>query len=99
MAIELQPRLDEGSRVLQDSKEPLQLSGALEEYKRFNVTTNIGTEFAREVQLTDIIKSDEKIRDLAILGKLHGYCPSCKSNVHLLSGRFVVSVCLSSCAA
>ncbi|KAI5480253.1 hypothetical protein MNV49_001212 [Pseudohyphozyma bogoriensis] len=45
---------------------PLALSGALDEYSKFTVTTNIGTEFV-DAQLSDILKDDAKVRDLAIL--------------------------------
>jgi len=52
-------------------KEPLRLSGALKEYKSFDVTPVIGREFA-DVNLKDWLRaanSDELIRDLAITSK------------------------------
>ncbi|CAH0022146.1 unnamed protein product, partial [Clonostachys rhizophaga] len=45
---------------------PLEDSGSLDEYVRFDVTPAIGTEF-RDLQLADILNEDEKLRDLAIL--------------------------------
>jgi len=48
------------------SKEPLKLGHALDKYDRFNVTTNIGIEF-KDAQLSEIVKDDAKVRDLAIL--------------------------------
>ncbi|KAI3154229.1 hypothetical protein CBS147325_1321 [Penicillium roqueforti] len=47
-------------------RSPLKSSGSLNEYENFNTTPIIGTEFPR-VQLTDILKDEAKIRDLAIL--------------------------------
>jgi len=44
---------------------PLQYSGSLDNYDSFDVTNVIGREFPK-VQLTDILKDDAKIRDLAI---------------------------------
>lgn len=49
-------------------REPLKYSGSLDEYQHFNVTPVIGAEFP-EVQLTDILNDDRKIKDLAVLGK------------------------------
>ena len=51
---------------------PLKLGKSLDAYEKTNSTPTIGTEFARGVQLTDLLKApnaDEIIRDLAILGK------------------------------
>ncbi|KII95708.1 hypothetical protein PLICRDRAFT_34650 [Plicaturopsis crispa FD-325 SS-3] len=45
---------------------PLTRGTALDQYGRFNVTTNIGTEF-RDAQLSELLKDDAKVRDLAIL--------------------------------
>jgi hypothetical protein len=53
------------------TKVPLQSSGSLKGYEKFDVTPVIGTEFARGIQLTDLLSapnSDHLIRDLAILG-------------------------------
>lgn len=49
-------------------REPLKSSGSLKEYENFNSTPIIGTEFPH-VQLTEILKDETKIRDLAILGE------------------------------
>lgn len=49
-------------------REPATYSGSLDEYRSFNVTPVIGTEFP-EIQLTDILNDDNKIRDLAITGE------------------------------
>jgi hypothetical protein len=46
---------------------PLQYSGTLDEYESFDVTSVIGREFPK-VQLTEILRDDAKIRDLAITG-------------------------------
>jgi hypothetical protein len=54
---------------------PLQLSGALDSYKSFDVTPIIGREFA-DVSLKDWLRapnSDELIRDLAITSKAVTY--------------------------
>lgn len=58
-----------GSRYI---REPLKYSGSLDEYKSFDVTPVIGREFS-EVQLTDILNDDQKLRDLAITGELSSY--------------------------
>ncbi|KAE9368354.1 putative TfdA family taurine dioxygenase [Stipitochalara longipes BDJ] len=44
---------------------PLKYSGSLDQYKSFDVTNVIGREYP-EVRLLDILKDDQKIRDLAI---------------------------------
>jgi hypothetical protein len=44
---------------------PLKYSGALDEYKSFDVTNVIGREYP-DASLLDILKDDKKIRDLAI---------------------------------
>ena len=52
------------------NKEPLQLSGALDQFKSFQSTPIIGQEFP-DVKLVDWLRapnSDELIRDLAITG-------------------------------
>ncbi|RAO67585.1 uncharacterized protein BHQ10_003597 [Talaromyces amestolkiae] len=46
-------------------REPLKYSGSLDEYKSFDVTPIIGREFS-DVQLTDILNDDQKLRDLAV---------------------------------
>jgi hypothetical protein len=46
---------------------PLKYSGSLDQYKSFEVTPIIGREYP-ELQLSDILSDDAKIRDLAILG-------------------------------
>jgi hypothetical protein len=50
---------------------PLQYSGTLDHYESFDVTSVIGREFPK-LQLSEILKDDAKVRDLAILGRL---CP------------------------
>ncbi|KAJ6133555.1 hypothetical protein N7471_008770 [Penicillium samsonianum] len=52
-------------------REPLKSSGSLKEYENFNATPIIGTEFPY-VQLTEILKDETKIRDLAILVSQRG---------------------------
>jgi hypothetical protein len=59
-------KAESGSRL----KEPLISSGSLEKYKHASVTPTIGEEFM-ELQLSEILIDDNKIRDLAILGKSH----------------------------
>ena len=52
------------------NKEPLKLSGVLDQFKSFDVTPVIGTEYP-DVDLAEWLKapnSDELIRDLAITG-------------------------------
>lgn len=49
---------------------PLKYSGSLDGYKHFDVTPVIGEEFP-ELQLTEILSDDNKLRDLAILGMLY----------------------------
>ena len=46
---------------------PLRYSGTLDNYESFNVTNVIGREFPK-LQLSEILKDDAKIRDLAITG-------------------------------
>jgi hypothetical protein len=46
---------------------PFEYSGALDHYESFDVTNVIGREYPK-VQLTEILKDDAKIRDLAITG-------------------------------
>lgn len=50
---------------------PLKYSGSLDEHKSFDVTNVIGREFP-ELQLTEILSDDVKIRDLAILVSQRG---------------------------
>ncbi|ORY14301.1 hypothetical protein BCR34DRAFT_646689 [Clohesyomyces aquaticus] len=50
---------------------PLQYSGSLDEYKQFDVTSVIGREFPN-LQLSQILNDDTKIRDLAILVSQRG---------------------------
>jgi hypothetical protein len=54
-------------------KEPLQLSGALDQFESFDVTPVIGREF-KDVNLKEWLRapnSDELIRDLAITSTYH----------------------------
>ena len=45
---------------------PLKYSGTLDQYEAFDVTAVIGREFPK-IQLSEILKDDAKVRDLAIL--------------------------------
>ena len=50
---------------------PLKLGDSLNKFPRVDSTPTIGTEFARGVQLAELLKApnaDDLIRDLAILG-------------------------------
>ncbi len=50
---------------------PLKLGKSLDKFEKVDATPLIGTEFARGVQIADLLKApdaDELIRDLAILG-------------------------------
>jgi hypothetical protein len=51
--------------------EPLTYSGSLNSYKKFNHTPTIGLEIP-DLQLTDILNDDTKLRDLAILVSQRG---------------------------
>ena len=46
---------------------PLVYSGSLDQYESFDLTTVIGKEFPT-VQLTELLKDDSKIKELAITG-------------------------------
>jgi hypothetical protein len=46
---------------------PIEYSGALDHYESFDVTSAIGREFPK-LQLTDVLKDDAKVKDLAVLG-------------------------------
>lgn len=46
---------------------PMTYSGSLKPYDQFDITSVIGREFPN-LQLSDILHDDTKIRDLAILG-------------------------------
>ena len=48
-------------------QEPLVNSGSLDRYKSFDVTKVIGREFP-DLQISDILQDDQKIKDLAITG-------------------------------
>ncbi|KAI1841420.1 hypothetical protein JX265_001512 [Neoarthrinium moseri] len=63
-----EPATDELPSVLTGHKEPLKLSGALDQFESFDVTPTIGKEFAN-VDLAEWLRapnSDELLRDLAI---------------------------------
>ena len=50
---------------------PLQLGKSLDGFQKTDLTPLIGTEFARGIQIVDLLKApnaDDLIRDLAILG-------------------------------
>ena len=49
-------------------KQPLEYSGLLEQYNYADLTPVIGREFTN-LQLSDIVGDDNKVRDLAITGK------------------------------
>ncbi|KPI34564.1 putative alpha-ketoglutarate-dependent sulfonate dioxygenase [Cyphellophora attinorum] len=55
------------SKILKSvsSKSPLKYSGSLDQYKHFDVTNVIGREFV-DLQLSQILNDDAKLRDLAI---------------------------------
>ncbi|CAK7200432.1 hypothetical protein SEUCBS139899_003127 [Sporothrix eucalyptigena] len=71
-----QPKLNDGTNpnsarpaLETNHKEPLKLSGALDQFKSFDVTPVIGREFGPEVDLAAWLRapnSDELLRDLAI---------------------------------
>lgn len=48
-------------------REPLKYSGALDQFRSFDYAPAIGTEYP-DLQLTDILDDDAKLRDLAITG-------------------------------
>jgi hypothetical protein len=50
---------------------PLKYSGSLDQYTSFDVTKVIGREFP-DLQISDILEDDAKIRDLAITGTYWG---------------------------
>lgn len=58
---------------LKGSPSPLTLGNNLDAYEKYEVTPAIGTEFAKGVQLAEILNapnSDAILRDLAILSEL-----------------------------
>ena len=57
-----------GVKKLPSNRAPLINSGSLDAYESFDVTNIIGKEFPH-LQLSEIIHDDDKVRDLAILGK------------------------------
>jgi hypothetical protein len=65
----LSSKIKTGSRYI---REPLKYSGSLDEYKSLDVTPVIGREFI-DVQLTDLLNDDQKLRDLAITGECSIY--------------------------
>ena len=68
---------------------PLKYSGSLDQYKSFDVTNVIGREFP-ELQLSDILNDDNKIRDLAITGKMEAFFERSSTKCNLVSQRGVV---------
>ncbi|KAJ3563092.1 hypothetical protein NPX13_g8321 [Xylaria arbuscula] len=59
-------------KVLTDHREPLKLSGILDQFKHFDTTPVIGREFV-DVDLAEWLRapnSDELLRDLAITSKI-----------------------------
>ena len=64
---------EDGPSVAKAVNTPLRPEGSLDQFEKFDVTTVIGTEFSRNLQLTDLLSSpnsDSLIRDLAVLGFL-----------------------------
>jgi hypothetical protein len=59
------------SKILKSvsSESPLKYSGSLDQYKHFDVTNVIGREFV-DLQLSQILNDDAKLRDLAITGMI-----------------------------
>lgn len=67
-----EPAGEELPKIETNHKEPLKLSGVLDQYESFDVTPVIGREFAN-VDLAEWLRapnSDELIRDLAITSEL-----------------------------
>ena len=60
-------RLKNGNSVEGLLRTPLKYSGTLDQYQSFDVTSVIGREFPT-AQLSEILKDDAKVRDLAITG-------------------------------
>jgi hypothetical protein len=73
--IAVEPESTNGATLKLSARPPLVYSGSLDEFKHFDVTHVIGTEFP-ELQLSSILADDNKIRDLAILGMLCLICCS-----------------------
>ena len=69
---------------------PLKYTGSLDSYAQFDVTAVIGREFP-QLQLSDILQDDEKIRDLAVLGRClpHPLSQASKRNIQLTGGIFI----------
>lgn len=68
---------------------PLKYSGSLDQYKSFDVTNVIGREFP-ELQLSDILNDDNKIRDLAITGERDAFFETIHAKSNIVSQRGVV---------
>ncbi len=73
---ELPSRQDSGNVEIPTRKfpTPLKYSGSLDNYEYFDVTSVIGREYPK-VQLSEILKDDAKIRDLAITGLYATFTP------------------------
>lgn len=68
------PDAEDLPEVLTGHREPLKLSGALEEFESFEVTPIIGREYV-DVDLAELLRapnSDDLLRDLAITSKIPG---------------------------
>ena len=66
---------DSQPQLLTGHREPLKLTGALDQYDSFEVTPIIGREYSK-LQLSDLLQapnSDELLRDLAITSKSINY--------------------------
>ncbi|KAL6239648.1 hypothetical protein BDW75DRAFT_249738 [Aspergillus navahoensis] len=61
----VEPKGDPKATASSYIREPLKYSGSLDGFKSFDVTPITGREFP-DLQLTDILNDDQKIRDLAI---------------------------------
>jgi hypothetical protein len=64
----------ETPHVTKNFRSPLKGTGSLDAFEKFDVTTVIGTEFRKGVQIAQLLSapnSDDIIRDLALLGIHH----------------------------
>ncbi|CAI6081891.1 unnamed protein product [Clonostachys chloroleuca] len=53
------------------TREPMKYHGSLDQYRQFQVTPVLGTEFT-ELQVADLLSDSEKLRDLAVLTSQRG---------------------------
>lgn len=81
------PGDEEAPEVLTNHREPLKLSGALDQFGSFDVTPIIGREFV-DVSLAKLLRapnSDDLIRDLAITSK--------RSKLFTFSSQTILTLC------